>query len=319
MSSPSPFSVFDEVPPIEASSSRPPLDIPAQIQKHRALAEVRASGGIPLAELPSILSESSDKDSVETPPPTTPAAEGPAGELAVRLGLSAYYHPASAIPAPPSFTETTPPAKRRVLQPVRRDLDMADEDLRPDAPPVVGVNVGKDSSAAGTNVEIVHDAGIPLPALEDVTTSSVTINYRFNISLPRGDARVPSMDLLMERLRGVLAGDFLTNPEKAEIAHGNPEGPGAPSQLVKKIDAERARMGESGRPRLPRHGNIVSPDGGNETQFYSMADLAAQLRAPYAGVNQKYLKSCREAGLDPNDHSGIEFTYKDYKIFLTVH
>jgi hypothetical protein len=221
--------------------------------------------------------------------------------------------PDPSVDLPATLTASEPIAAPRKLKPITPPALPVDEDLRPDAAPVYGENVATRSAAAAVSVDIQHDTSAPLPPLDDFL-SSTTVNYRFNVSLPRGDARIPSMDLLMERLRSVISGDILTPPEKVELATASP----APRHVVTKVEADRASVRETGRPRFPRRGNIISPDGSNETLFYSMADLAAQLRAPYSGVNQKYLKCCREACVDPNDHEGLNFTYKGHKVFITV-
>jgi len=178
-----------------------------------------------------------------------------------------------------------------------------DEDLRPAS--LTG------PTPSGGLLEVIHDTTPALPPAPDVSVFASQFVLRIDVRLPWSDDRVSSVRLLADRLRGVLAGDLLTPPEATAALHGAPK-------AVRIADADAAPHTPVGRPTLPRHGTITSPDGRDQSGFWSMAELAAQLGAPYAGVNAKYLRTCRELGVDPNDHDGVTFSYKDQTIHLVV-
>lgn len=205
-------------------------------------------------------------------------------------------------PAP----ETPPTAgDRLVLRRMTRAGTLpVDEDLNPASP--------EGPTPAERLVEVTHDTTPPMPAAPDASVFATQFVLRIDVRLPWGDDRVSSVRLLADRLRGVLDGDLLTPPEATAALHGSPK-------PVRVADTNSApSRSPAGRPTLPRHGTITTPDGRNQSGFWSMAELAAQLGAPYAGVNQKYLSACREQSVDPNDHDGVTFVYKGHTIHLVV-
>lgn len=164
---------------------------------------------------------------------------------------------------------------------------------------------------AGALLEVTHDTTPPLPPAPDASVLASQFVLRIDVRLPWNDDRVSSVRLLADRLRGVLAGDLLTPPEATAAMHGSPK-------PIRISEADAAPHTPVGRPTLPRHGTITSSDGRDQSGFWSMAELAAQLGAPYAAVNAKYLRTCRETSVDPNDHDGVTFTYKEQTIHLVV-
>jgi hypothetical protein len=91
-------------------------------------------------------------------------------------------------------------------------------------------------------------------------------------------------------------------------------------RLVDQIQAVLASLGgprPSGRPPLVRRGTITTPSG-EQFSFGTLAECARQLRASYPGVSTAYREACRAAGVDPDDHDGVEFRYKGDKVLVCV-
>lgn len=219
-------------------------------------------------------------------------------------------------PPPPAPAEApAPPRKKpRMLADIVADIQARQElearaaatgasaeDLRPNKPDVVS---------------FTHDTMTAMPEVPDLHTSDHVV-FRLHVSVPSSDVRIASLRLLMQRFKSVIEGDLLTPPEKVESAF--PDSPLAKGVKAAQLtEAQASRRTRTGRPTLPRRGIITDEDGGNESQFTSMSDLAAQLGAAYASINQKYLQSCREQGKDPNMNDGVFFTYKGSRITLTA-
>lgn len=246
--------------------------------------------------------------------PLAPTVSIP-GVLDASTTLTQAAPPAAPTEVTPAPAEAPPPRKKpRMLADIVADIQARQElearaaatgasaeDLRPNKPDLVVV---------------AHGTMTDMPEVPDLYTSDHVV-FRLHVSVPSSDVRIPSLRLLMQRFKSVIEGDLLTAPEKVESAF--PDSPMAKGVKAAQLtEAQASRRTRTGRPTLPRRGIITDEDGSNESQFTSMSDLAAQLGAAYASINQKYLQSCREQGKDPNMNDGVFFTYKGSRITLTA-
>ena len=222
--------------------------------------------------------------------------------------------PSAPAPSTPSETPEPPPRRRIVLRSVR-PVSSGDTITEPSL-----------ATPAPHLTSIDYDSMLPLPPVPPEPapgTVAESVHFRVSVTLAPDDARTHSVRLLMARLKAVLDGELLTPPERAEATWPRSVLAERSQTLQKRMTArecDKAQPGrpETGRPRYPRRGILTAEDGRSEYGFWSMVDLVSQLKASYAGVNAKYLKACREAGVDPNDHDGVDFTYKECKIHLKV-
>jgi hypothetical protein len=205
---------------------------------------------------------------------------------------------------PPSIRGLT---LRRVTQ---ANPDPDAEDLRPNAPDPFAVAGERLERGRREGLTVAHDTSPEFPPPPDAAVCAAQFVARIDVRLPWDDQRVNSVRMLLDRLRGVLQGELLTPPEATAAVHGAPRS--------REERPPREFRSPPGRPSYPRFGTVTSPDGANQSGFWSMSELAAQLGCGYTGVAHKYSRICREQGFDPNDHEGVEFTYRGYTVHLRV-
>lgn len=177
--------------------------------------------------------------------------------------------------------------------------------------------------AADVATRCTSDAGLRHDSLDEIppipvegagpATLAKGITYRFDLTLRHDDPRVPSMDLLMVKIREVLEEGARLAPAPKRIAFTKRGTIGPVKTFGGVIAPEPAR----GRPSKPRRGWVEAPGGGQQ-RFDSMPELARILGASYPNLCTKYAKACEAAGVDRDAHNGVTFEYKGVTVHLTV-
>lgn len=89
-----------------------------------------------------------------------------------------------------------------------------------------------------------------------------------------------------------------------------PESPaGAPTT---KSKPEYPRV--QGRPPIAREGEVYSPDGRGSGGFANLMELSRIIHCSYTGLSTKFHAAAAEQSIDPESHTGFEFTHKGHRV-----